>query len=71
MINTAGAIAGVIAPTLTGIIVKVTGSFQLALIVGGCSILLAAAAILFVVPELNLLTLGSEEARAVAATAKT
>jgi ACS family glucarate transporter-like MFS transporter len=61
MINTAGAIGGVISPTLTGIIVKTTGSFQLALTVGGCSILMAAAAILFVVPELKLLTLGSEK----------
>ncbi len=61
LINSLGAIAGILSPTLTGIIVKITGSFQLALIVGGCSILLAACAILFVVPELKPMALGSPE----------
>jgi ACS family glucarate transporter-like MFS transporter len=61
LINSLGAIAGILSPTLTGIIVKITGSFQLALIVGGCSILCAACAILFVVPELKPMTLGSPE----------
>jgi MFS family permease len=35
LINSIGAIAGILSPTLTGIIVKVTGNFQLALIVDG------------------------------------
>ena len=61
LINSLGAIAGILSPTLTGIIVKITGSFQLALVVGGCSILLAACAILFVVPELKPMALGSPE----------
>jgi ACS family glucarate transporter-like MFS transporter len=63
LVNSIGAIAGILSPTLTGIIVKITGSFQLALIVGGCSILLAACAILFVVPELKPLALGPAEAQ--------
>jgi hypothetical protein len=40
---------------MTGIIVDVTGSFKLALLIGGCSILLAAVIIIFVVPELKIL----------------
>jgi ACS family glucarate transporter-like MFS transporter len=63
LINSLGAIAGILSPTLTGIIVKITGSFQLALIVGGCSILFAACAILFVVPELKPMALGSAETK--------
>jgi hypothetical protein len=35
--------------------VDVTGSFKLALLIGGCSILLAAVIIIFVVPELKIL----------------
>jgi len=42
LINTIGSVAGIISPIVTGIIVKVTGSFQLALLIGGCSILVAA-----------------------------
>ena len=61
VINAIGAIAGIISPILTGVIVKVTGSFQLALTIGGCSILVAAVFIIFVVPELKPLTLGGKE----------
>lgn len=53
VINAIGAIAGIISPILTGIIVKVTGSFELALTVGGCSILIAAVFLVFVVPTLE------------------
>ncbi len=55
LINTVGSAAGIIAPIMTGIIVDVTGSFKLALLIGGCSILLAAVVIIFVVPELKIL----------------
>jgi ACS family glucarate transporter-like MFS transporter len=55
LINTIGSAAGIIAPIMTGIIVDVTGSFKLALLIGGCSILLAAVIIIFVVPELKIL----------------
>jgi MFS family permease len=61
LINTLGGIAGIISPIVTGVIVKVTGSFTLALLMGGCSILLAAVVLIFVVPELKPLTLGLVE----------
>jgi ACS family glucarate transporter-like MFS transporter len=60
LVNSAGAIAGIVSPILTGLIVKATGSFQLALAIGGCSILSAAVFILFVVPRLQPLHLGDE-----------
>ncbi len=55
LINTIGGVAGIISPIATGVIVKVTGSFTLALLMGGCSILIAAVVLLFVVPELKIL----------------
>jgi MFS family permease len=58
VINAIGAIAGIISPILTGVIVKLTGSFQLALTIGGCSILIASVFIIFVVPKLVPLELG-------------
>lgn len=51
--NTVGAIAGVLAPTLTGIIVEMTGSFQMALLVAGGLIVLAAVIILFVIQKIE------------------
>jgi ACS family glucarate transporter-like MFS transporter len=59
-INMIGSFAGIVSPILTGIVVKVTGSFRLALTVGGCSILLATFFILVVVPKLDLIRLRSE-----------
>jgi ACS family glucarate transporter-like MFS transporter len=53
IMNAGGALAGIIAPIATGFIVKFTGSFQLALAIGGVSLILAACSILFVVPELK------------------
>jgi len=61
VINAIGAIAGIISPILTGVIVKVTGSFELALTIGGCSILVAAVFIIFVVPDLVPLDLGAKQ----------
>ncbi|MDR3592494.1 MAG: MFS transporter [Negativicutes bacterium] len=55
LINSIGSAAGIFSPIVTGIIVKVTGSFTLALLMGGCSILLAAVVLLVVVPELKIL----------------
>lgn len=52
--NSIGAIGGILAPILTGIIVKVTGSFQIALTIGGIAMLVAAVFTLFVVPPLKL-----------------
>ncbi len=52
-LNGIGAVAGILSPIVTGVLVKLTGNFQLALTIGGCSILIAAAFLLFVVPSLN------------------
>jgi ACS family glucarate transporter-like MFS transporter len=53
IMNAGGAFAGSIAPIVTGFIVKFTGSFKIALAVGGISLLLAACFLLFVIPELK------------------
>lgn len=51
--NTVGAISGIVAPTLTGFIVKATGSFQLALGVSGGLLILAALTVLFIIPAIK------------------
>jgi len=53
IMNTAGAIAGILSPAITGFIVKFTGSFQLALLAGGVMLLIAALAVLVIIPELK------------------
>jgi MFS family permease len=58
IMNTAGALAGILAPTVTGLFVKVTGSFQDALLVGSCMVVLAACAMGFIVGELKPLAIG-------------
>jgi MFS family permease len=57
IMNTAGALAGVLAPTVTGLFVKTTGSFQHALLIGSCMVALAAFSMWFVVGELKPLPL--------------
>jgi ACS family glucarate transporter-like MFS transporter len=61
LINTIGSVAGIVSPILTGLVVKLTGSFRLALTVGGSSMLVAMFITLFVVPKLALLDLGDKE----------
>jgi MFS family permease len=56
VINSIGAVGGILAPIVTGVIVKVTGSFQLALTLGGIMMLIAAALVLFGMPKLALQT---------------
>ena len=63
LINMVGSAAGIVSPIVTGVVVKVTGSFKLALLLGGSSILLAAVVLLFVVPELKPLSLESEKVK--------
>ena len=58
--NTVGAIAGILAPTITGFIVKITGTFQLALVVSGCLLVLAACTVLFVIPAIKPMDLKKE-----------
>jgi MFS family permease len=53
LINAIGAIAGIVSPIVTGVLVTVTGNFQLALTIGGGSILIATVFLLFVVPSLD------------------
>jgi len=53
LINALGAIAGIISPIVTGVLVTATGNFQLALTVGGGSILIATVLLLLVVPSLD------------------
>jgi len=55
-INSIGAVGGILAPIVTGVIVKMTGSFQLALTLGGLMMLGAAALVLFGMPKLALQT---------------
>lgn len=51
--NTVGAAAGILAPTITGFVVNMTGSFQLALLSSGCLLLLAVCAVLFIIPAIQ------------------
>lgn len=53
VINALGSAGGALSPIVTGIIVSVTGSFTLALTIGGCSILVASLILMFMVPELK------------------
>jgi MFS family permease len=69
IMNTAGALAGILAPTVTGFLVKSTGSFQPALLMGGCMVALAAFSMAFVVGELKPLSLYAEKAQETSAPA--
>lgn len=51
--NTAGALAGILAPFVTGYLAEQSGSFQVPLLLGGVMVIFAAACILFVVGELK------------------
>jgi len=62
LLNSAGALAGILAPTVTGLFVAITGSFQQALLIGSCMVFLAACAMAFVVGELRPLALSREPA---------
>ena len=62
IMNTAGAMAGIVAPIITGWSLAVTGSFQVALLVGGCMFVLAALSMLFIVGPVETLTLGEAHA---------
>jgi ACS family glucarate transporter-like MFS transporter len=62
VMNSAGALAGILAPSVTGWLVKATGSFRLPLLVGSCMVVLAAAAMLFVVGGLNRLEIPEDRA---------
>jgi ACS family glucarate transporter-like MFS transporter len=63
--NTVGAASGILAPILTGFIVKTSGSFRIALAVGSCFIAIAAFSIFFVVQEIKPLELCERSSSAV------
>jgi ACS family glucarate transporter-like MFS transporter len=62
IMNTAGALAGVLAPTVTGFFVQLTGSFQEALLIGSCMVVLAACAMGFIVGDLKPLAIRQRRA---------
>ena len=63
--NTVGAMAGILAPTITGVIVKFTGSFQMALAVSGCLLVLAACTVLFVIPAIKPMELAEQPVKSI------
>jgi cyanate permease len=62
IMNTAGALAGILAPTVTGFLVRVTGGFQQALLIGSCMVVLAAFSMWFVVGELKPIPISQNRA---------
>lgn len=60
VVNTAGALAGILSPAITGFILHITGSFQAALILAGSMILIAALIVIFIIPELKPMDVGEE-----------
>jgi MFS family permease len=60
IVSSAGALAGILSPVITGVLVTATGNFQLALIIAGGMLLLAAATIFWVVPDLKPLALDND-----------
>jgi len=60
VMNTAGALAGILSPSITGFILYITGTFQAALVLAGVMVLIAAVIVLFVIPELKPMDLGQE-----------
>lgn len=60
--NTVGAIAGILAPTITGFIYKTTGSFQMALAISGVLLVFAACTVLFIIPAIKPIAVQEEQA---------
>ena len=61
IMNTAGAVAGILAPIVTGFLLKSTGNFEAALVVGGVMFVLASAAMWFVVGPVEMISLEPEK----------
>ena len=57
IMNSIGAIAGILSPAITGILVSMTGNFQLSLLIGGGMVLFAALTVLFIIPDLKPISL--------------
>jgi ACS family glucarate transporter-like MFS transporter len=58
--NGLSSIGAILAPLITGFIVAITGTFQLALAVGGILLVTAACTILFVIPAIRPIELKSQ-----------
>lgn len=57
MMNTAGALAGIVSPIITGVLLKMTGSFQHAFIVASLMIVFAALSMWFIVGKVEQIEL--------------
>jgi hypothetical protein len=57
IMNTAGAAAGILAPIVTGWSLMVTGSFHVALVIGGCMFVLGALSMWFIVGPVETISL--------------
>ncbi len=52
VMNAAGAVAGILAPSITGLLLYVTGNFKGALVLAGIMVLMAASSVVFIIPPL-------------------
>ena len=57
MMNTAGALAGIVSPIVTGVLLKMTGSFQHAFLVASLMIVFAALSMWFIVGKVEQIEL--------------
>ena len=57
IMNTAGALSGIVAPILTGVLLKVTGNFQQAFMIASLMIVFAALSMWFIVGEVKQIQL--------------
>jgi ACS family glucarate transporter-like MFS transporter len=62
IMNTAGAVAGVVAPIVTGWSLMVTGNFRIALVIGGWMFVLGALSMCFIVGPVETISLGEPHA---------
>lgn len=51
--NAVGAVAGILSPAITGFIVEITGTFQMALVIAGGLIIISSIIILFVIQKVT------------------
>lgn len=51
--NAVGAVAGILSPAITGFIVEITGTFQMALVIAGGLIIISSIIILFVIQKVE------------------
>jgi MFS family permease len=61
IMNTAGALGGILAPIITGLLLKWTGSFQHALLVASCMFVFASLSMWFVVGKVETIPLDDDE----------